>query len=149
MKASQFVEILRKVIREEVRSVVKEELKSLKPLLKESKPVVAPKPVVQQRPAPKRTQPLVTIEGALGDILRETAESMRGQNVEDDWIDMNGGPMTTADVNTFAMNSFTPQEESRPVQPKFNFSGDPTMAFVKDYSKVLKQADQLAQNYRG
>jgi len=36
MKASDFVNLMRKVIREEVRSIVREELKTIKPLLKET-----------------------------------------------------------------------------------------------------------------
>jgi hypothetical protein len=35
MKGSEFINLMRKVIREEVRTVVREELKAIKPLLME------------------------------------------------------------------------------------------------------------------
>ena len=133
MKASDFVKILRKVIREEVRTVVQEELKAFKPVITE----VKSKPIQQQpKPQPKRTTPLVTFDGALADILNETAQSMAASPAEEEWPDMNGGLMTSEHA-----------QHSRP-QARHDFSGDPTAAYMKDYSSVMKAADNIAQGYR-
>jgi len=62
---------------------------------------------------------------------------------------MNGGPMTSdffASDSEFGMNGFAPQQlhTNQPVQ---NFgSSDP---LLKDYSKVLKAADNHANGFRG
>lgn len=145
MKASKFVEVLRKVIREEVRSVVKEELKALKPVIAETKKQV---PIKKQAP-PKRTTPLVTIDGVIGDLLRETATSLQNQNIEDEWPDMNGGPLSSqmfaADINEDGFAQ--PQQRDPGTYERMN--GDPTSMFIKDYSKVMKAANDHAQNYRG
>ena len=48
MKGSEFINLMRKVIREEVRTVVREELKAIKPLLMEKQqPTVTKKPTTQ------------------------------------------------------------------------------------------------------
>ncbi len=144
MKGKEFVNLLRKIIREEVSTVVKEELKAIKPLLAEYKT----KNTQQSTRPPVQTvnrKPIVNIDGALGDILRETADSMYNNSQQyEEWPDMNGGPMTS----DFAMgdgDGFMPQP---PVSPSF-MSNDPTAVFMKDYSKVLKQADNIAQGFRG
>jgi len=145
MKGSEFIQILRKVIREEVRTVVKEELKAFKPVIVENKSKVtkfeAPqRPVVQ---APRRTMPTMpTINGALGDILNETAQSMYNNQEDEEWPDMNGGPVTMESMP--AMMSMQPANVGRAEA----MNGDPTAAFMKDYSGLMKSADELAQNFR-
>jgi hypothetical protein len=136
MKASQFVELLRKVIREEVRSVVKEELKAIKPIISETKKSTPPS---SQQPVKKRTTPIVTMDGAIGDLLRETADSMHNNP----WPDMNDGPLTSDQAPSFGLANLVSE------QPQPNFSNDPTTAFIKDYSSILKKAEQHAENYRG
>jgi len=146
MKAIDFVKVLKKVIREEVRQVVKEELKALKPLINERQNVVPAKKVVKQESV-RRNYPLVTIDGALGDILNETANSMYANNSNeyDEWPDMNGGPMTSEHAGDMGMmDGFS---DSR--QTYTNMTGDPASMFMKDYSKVLKSAEEKSQNYRG
>lgn len=133
MKAIDFVKIIRKVIREEVRTVVKEELKAFKPTIVEAKKKPAPIQAVQQ---PVRKTPLVSFDGALADILNETAQSMMSNPEEESWPDMNGGPITSEYAQT-----------TRP-QSSYNFSGDPTDQYVRDYSSVMKAADAKAQGYR-
>lgn len=149
MKASQFVDLLRKVIREEVRSVVKEELKSIKPLIAERKAVTQPKPQPQrQRPqAPARTAPIVSFDGPLGDLLNETAQQMYSQPAEEEWPDMNGGAFTAEDAPMMGLGSLLDDEDgfAQPQAartPTRNFSGDPTAAFMKDYSGVMRSADE-------
>jgi hypothetical protein len=144
MKGSEFIQILRKVIREEVRTVVKEELKAFKPVIVESKNKVtkfeAPQRAVVQAPKPKRIMP--TINGALGDILNETAQSMYNNPEEDEWPDMNGGPVTMENMpGMMGMQSAN-------VGRAEAMNGDPTAAFMKDYSGLMKSADELAQNFR-
>lgn len=151
MKAINFIKVLRKIIREEVKQVVREELKSVKPLISERhrytatpiKKVVKPDSI-KQEPA-RRNYPLVTIDGALGDILNETANSMyNNQEQYEEWPDMNGGPVTSEHVGDMdMMNGF-----STPQQAYSNMSGDPANMFMKDYSKVLKSAEEKSQSYR-
>ena len=83
MKGSEFVNLMRKVIREEVRAIVKEELKAFKPVIVESKTVTnyeAPKAKETayrpQLPQPTKKAPVVTIDRVLGELLNETAQSM-------------------------------------------------------------------------
>lgn len=148
MKASDFIKILRKVVRDEVRTIVKEEIKALKPLLTESKPVIKAKP---QQPIaqPKRSSPLVALDGPLGEILRETAMSMQSTpEPAEEWPEMNQGTYTSdmlgADINE---DGFIEQPRSN-VGNYERMNGDPTAAFMRDYSKVMKAADQHAQGYR-
>lgn len=139
MKASEFVKVLRKVIREEVRAVVKEEIKLIKPVILEAvRGQNNPKAVVSKKQS--RAQPLVTME-SLDGMLSE------GVFDTEEWPDMNGGPMTSdifASNSDFGIAGFTPQQ----VQPQRGSVGmkDP---LLKDYSQVLKAADAHAQGYRG
>lgn len=137
MKGSEFINLMRKVIREEVRTVVKEELKALKPLLMEKQqPTVTKKPTTQVA-RPQRTQPLVQFDGPLKSILEETARSMQQAPQEEEWPEMN--MMTSEDAPSFAGNS----------SMRAAMSDDPTAIFMKDYSQVLKTAEQIASsNYR-
>ena len=137
MKGSEFINLMRKVIREEVRTVVREELKAIKPLLMEKQqPTVTKKPITQIA-RPQRTQPLAQFEGPLKSILEETARSMQSApSEEDEWPEMNMGMMMSEDVPaSMGHNSM-----------RAAISGDPTAAFMKDYSKVLKTAEQIANN---
>ena len=73
MKATQFVELMRKMIREEVTKVVRTEMGSL---IAESKQTT--KTAVVPKPLPKRTTPLIHFDEGdmLGSLLNETAVSM-------------------------------------------------------------------------
>ena len=131
MKAAQFIKILRQVVREEVRTVVKEELKTLKPLISEVK---QPTPRKQTQPAKAPRIPTVSLEGPLGDILRETAESFYHQPQQEEWSELGGGTFTSETIeDTQAYHNEAPLMGS--------MSGDPTAMFVKDYSKVMRAAD--------
>lgn len=150
MKASDFVNLMRKVIREEVRSIVREELKTIKPLLKETTqqgfktglPAATPKAALPAR-KPAITPP--TFEGPLAGLLNETYESMISEPMEDDeWPDMNGGALTAdhAQVGVQSMSSLTAMMDDDSPLPDGGGYSDPTRAFMKDYSAVLKAADQ-------
>lgn len=155
MKASDFVNLMRKVIREEVRSIVREELRTIKPLLKETAqqgglnashrqglPAKTPKV-----PAPTR-KPAITppiFEGPLAGLLNETYESMIAQpQEEEEWPDMNGGALTAdhAQMGVQSMSSLSAMMDDDAPLPEAGGYSDPTRAFMKDYSAVLKAADQ-------
>ena len=138
MKGSEFINLMRKVIREEVRTVVREELKAIKPLLMEKQQQTVIKKPTTQIARPQRTKPLVQFEGPLKSILEETARSMQSapSEEEEEWPEMNMGMMTSEDVP--ASMGHTSMRAA--------MSNDPTTAFMKDYSKVLKTAEQIANN---
>ena len=113
MKLSQFKNMLRELIREEVRSAVKQELR----VLTEQK--IQPK---KQQPTrvstPQRTTPLVVLDepfqsvgGPIGDLLQETAASMQGFG-----------------------------EDVEGANPDFPMGSAGTDIFIKDYSEVLKKS---------
>jgi hypothetical protein len=131
MKGSDFIKVLRKVIREEVRTVVKEELKAIKPIIAERQ--VTPVQPRREQPKPKREYPLVALNGPLASILKETADSM--YNNQEEWPDMNDGPLTTEHAQ-----ARSPRQSMVSMDPS-----DPTTAFIKDYSAVMKAADAIQQ----
>ncbi len=154
MKASDFVNLMRKVIREEVRSIVREELKTIKPLLKETAqqglnaslrqglPAKTPKVAAPTR-KPSITPP--TFEGPLAGLLNETYQSMIAQpQEEEEWPDMNGGALTAdhAQGGIQSMASLSALMDDDAPLPEAGGYSDPTRAFMKDYSAVLKAADQ-------
>lgn len=155
MKASDFVKILRKVIKEEVRAVVKEELNSFKPVMteiiskqvkKQAKFAEHAPVMVENKPTVKRTQPIVSMDD-FSSLLNEGID-------EDEWPDMNGGPMTSdffsADSD-FGINGFS-QQQVQQVQQVHRAPSSTTTGFkdplLRDYSSVLKAADEHAQGFR-
>lgn len=145
MKATDFAQILRKLIKEEVRSVIREELKSaLTPVLLEQKKIKGQSPQARQpMPLPKQKPSKdfgITMNGPLGDILRETANDLRSgksapiqEAAGNDWGSM--GHFEAGD----AMN-FGHQMDDDDFGVAAQFSNDPTAAFVKDYSGVLNSS---------
>jgi hypothetical protein len=150
MKSIDFIKVLRKVIREEVRTVVKEELQAYKPLLKETTKQVTTKPIAQKAQPKVKPMPDLGVKGPLADVLKETYAAMQQtptsimEGYEDidttnDWPDMNGGTFTSEHAPAMA--------PTRP-QPTQRFNPDPMAGLMKDYSAVMKAADQHAQGYR-
>ena len=145
MKASDFAQILRKLIKEEVRSVIREELKSaLTPVLLEQKRLKSTAQTTQNRqpmPLPKQKPSKdfgITMSGPLGDILRETANDLRNGNsapiqeaAGNDWSSM--GHFGAEDAMSFGMQQ---DDFDMPQQ----YSNDPTAVFMKDYSGVLNSS---------
>ena len=123
MKLSQFKSMLRELIREEVQTAVRTEIKKLN----EGKQST-PKPN-QSLQINKRTTPLVTLEepftnmgGTLGALLNETAQSMAGFGEES-------------------------VEQANPDFPTIGSAA--TDIFVKDYSSILKKSEELSNsNFR-
>jgi hypothetical protein len=157
MKATDLVKLMRKVVREEVRSVVQQELTEIlreglqstiaeiKQPKRQARAVTQPAP-----PPPKRTAPIVTFDGPMGDLLNETAMGMMssGYQEEEEWPDMNGGPMTAAHVPQTDPGSLMAMMNDEAPLPASSGYGDPTMNFVKDYSAVMKAADAHANGGR-
>ena len=127
MKAQEFVKLLRKVIREEVTAVVGEELRRV---LNEE--ISSPKQPIREQAKPKqktiqrmqyqRDYPLVSME----DIFADTRANMAGFGSEE------AGPIVEETYN-----------------PELPVSSAQTMTLIKDYSALLKRADEIANNSRG
>lgn len=138
MNAKNFMLILRKAIREEVRAAVRQEVKLL---LQEQKAPNTPRPV-KQAPQQRRTLPVV-FEGPLANILNETAGTMYNVPQEqDDWQEMGGGTFVAEQAEGFGLSALLNQETSTADPTPSHFAGDPTMAFVKDYSDIMSAADK-------
>ena len=102
-------------------------------------------PQVKQKPIQKRTTPIVSFDGPLGDLLNETATSMMNESYqEEEWPDMNGGALTAdhAQGGVQSMASLSALMDDDAPLPEAGGYSDPTRAFMKDYSAVLKAADQ-------
>lgn len=140
MKATDFAKILRKIIKEEVRTVIRQELREA---LKTNKQPVrdiqsithAP---VTQKPIPK------TGNMSLDGILAETANSVRNGTstmIEDDAAYPDMASQFTADQAQGFGHMTSTQDIAQP-SPAMN-PNDPTTAFMKDYSQVLKTAEAI------
>lgn len=149
------IEAFRKIIREEVRDVIKEELSLIM-----STPVtetkVVQKPVVEQKTKKpslseltetvqqttpqqpqKPTQPLFEGAGAISDILNQT-------HIEGGWRDMNGGTMTAQ--NAVGFQGGMPGAETKVVnsvdemmasQPKTSDINQVSIDAVPDFSGLM------------
>lgn len=151
MDSKQFLKVLSKVIREEVRLAVRAEMRIA---LLESKSSITPNPrtrISSQAPAPRASAPprqpapakrFTQIPGALGDLLNETAVSMMSHPTlaeEQEWPTMGDGDFT---VDQVPITDTLPAPSPSHPHP----SGDPTMAFVKDYRAVVKAAEAIHNN---
>lgn len=140
MNAKNFMSILRKVIREEVRTAVRLEVKQLLQEQQKSQLPKQAKQVAQQ----KRPSPVV-FDGPLSSILNETAQSMYSSPAEQEaWQDIGGGTFTADSAESFGLSALMNQETAVADSAPSHFSGDPTMAFIKDYSSVMKAADKFS-----
>ena len=148
------IEAFRKIIREEVRDVIKEELSLIMSTpITETK--VVQKPVVEQK-TPKKSlseltetvqpttpqqpqQPLFEGAGALSDILNQT-------HVEGGWRNMNGGTMTAQ--NAVGFQGGMPGAETKVVssvdemmasQPKTSDLNQISIDAVPDFSGLMSK----------
>lgn len=123
MKLSQFKSMLRELIREEVQTAVRTEMKKLNEG-KQSTPKPDKALQINKRTTPLVTldEPFTTVGGPLGDLLNETAQSM--------------GAFGDETV-----------EQANPDFPTIGSSA--TDVFVRDYSSVLKRSEELSNpNFR-
>jgi hypothetical protein len=148
MKSTDFIKILKEVIKREVRSVIREELTTaLKPSVTESKHKPTTKKLQQSSPTHSSINDIISntaIENSpIKDILKETAMSMQsgasqGILEEEGWQDM-GGMMTADQAQGFG--HMTQQSNlSQQVAPSS------TDAFIKDYSQVLQSSYDKTPN---
>lgn len=148
MKASDFAKILKEVIRKEVRTVIRQELrealKTNKQPVREGGPYEGmsfPTPASKEAkaaPIPKTGN--VSLDG----ILAETANAVRNGTttmIEDDQSFPSMGEMFTAD-QAQGFGHMTNTQDITPPSPAMN-PNDPTAAFMKDYSQVLKTAEAI------
>ncbi len=132
MKPQEFIKLLRRVIREEVtdvvstevRRILNEEIDSVKMPVREQTQAKQTK-----RPLIPREYPLVTMD----DFLNETRQNMAG-------FDDGGGFESMSAFNSVGEQEFDPELAIAPSQ---------TAHLVKDYSSLLKRADEIANNSRG
>lgn len=156
MEGKKFVELLRKVIREEVRTVVKEELKAFKPTIVENTTKVS-KTTTTTKSVPTQTKRLVTpptpqFSGPLASILAETYEAMQKETPIDDpeaaWPDMNGGVVTTSNMPG-GMGASMASMMDNDFGSKLNQTSEEGLPpLMRDYSNLLKKADDIANNKR-
>jgi hypothetical protein len=150
MNSKDFIQALRKVIREEVSTAVRTELKQFGPTITESKRVVNQEPTptytTSYKPKPKPKQQF-TKNSMLNDILNETggfrSENPYGAMNEsvvdysgdfDEWPTMQmGAPMGMS--KAAAIPSVDP--EGRPINPA-NVPDEVVNAITKDYSALMK-----------
>jgi len=136
MKASQFITIMRKLIREEVRAAVKQELSVLTEALQPSKKVLSNKTPIKQ----KQTVKNYTGNPLIDEVLSETVV---GRDFGSE------GPSVTSDYTDFAYTSndvpvYSDEQSSYDDLPQQ--VSDPAMPFMKNYSKLLEKADQISKN---
>lgn len=134
MKAKEFINVMRKLIREEVRHAIREELG----LIKENK-VKQVQEVKRQPVAQPRKPKYNTGNPFLDEVLSETVVG-RGFGNEDMPLVTEELSYTSDDIPS--MSSLL-SEEDVPTNPV------PTtmaMPFMKDYSQLMKKADQISQN---
>lgn len=133
MKAVDFAKLLKEIIRKEVRTVIRQELREA---LKTNKQPI--KDIQSTTHAPVTQQPIhKTGNASLDGILMETANAMRnGQAAPlgDDGAYPDMAPQFTAD-QAQGFGHMASQQTAMPP------SG--TDAFIKDYSQVLKSAEAI------
>jgi len=137
MNTKEFVKVLRAVIREEVRSAVRQEMSQL---LMESKPTLRSQQTKQQ---PRKQPASLTGNPILDQVLSETKLTSEFRQSADVGYD---------DFGTFNTNSIPIQQQQASIMdmdvqedyesplPEMN----PTMPFIKDYTQLMKRADQIA-----
>ena len=147
MKASDFAKILKEIIRKEVRTVIRQELREALKINKQPVREGGPYEGMSFTPASKEAKAApVPKTGNVGldGILAETANAVRnGQSamIEDDAAYPDMASQFTADQAQgfgYMMN----QDQALPASPAMN-PNDPTAAFMKDYSQVLQKAEAI------
>lgn len=135
MKAKDFIKVLRTVIREEVRLAVRQELKEV---LNENK-----KPAINLPSKQTSNQQIkkYTNNPILDQVLNETKltpDFRQSSNVGYDDI----GSFTTNNIssNNSSIMDIEPTDDYESSLPEMSS----TLPFMKDYSQLMKKADQIA-----
>jgi hypothetical protein len=133
MKAVDFAKLLKEIIRKEVRTVIRQELREA---LKTNKQPIRDVQSITHAPVTQKPVPK-TGNSSLDGILAETANAMRnGQSapIGDDGAYPDMAPQFTAD-QAQGFGHMASQQTAMPP------SG--TDAFVKDYSSIMKSAEAI------
>lgn len=133
MKAQEFILTMRKLIREEVRLAIRDELSLIKDKQKQVQEVK--KPIAQQTKQPKYN----TGNPFLDEVLAETVVS-RGFGGEESPVVMEGFDYTTDDVPSMGSLLASEDVPSSPAPMNTN------LPFMKDYSQLMKKADQISKS---
>lgn len=146
MDTNKFVKLLRKIIKEEVSTAIKAELRPYltemtKPAVKKHKKILDSKPSFNAPQQPKKNP---TFNGPLASILEETYQSMVNNPEEDEWPSMNGETFTSQHANEMGMF----MQSSAPATQQRSAPADPSNLLMKDYSELLQKANQIAQGNR-
>lgn len=138
MNTKDFVKILRSVIREEVRSAVREELKVLTENRIPAKQVIQSKP--RQVSAPSKS---ITGNPILDQVLSETKLTSDFRQTADVGYD-DFGSFTSNNIQSMqpptSMMDYDIEDNYESPLPEMN----PSMPFMKDYSQLMKKADQIS-----
>lgn len=134
MKAKEFINVMRKLIREEVRHAIREELG----IIKEQKVNQVSEVRKVAPPQPKKPK-YNTGNRFLDEVLAETVVT-RGFGNENAPLVMEELSYTSEDVPS--MSSILSEEDV----PNSPVPTSMAMPFMKDYSQLMKKADQISQN---
>ena len=152
MNTKQFIAVLRKVVREEVKQALREQLKdAYKQRIVKPAPKSATSIVEVSEKAVKR---LPRFGGPVADILNETLaamlhnpdinahEDLQGHqhNTQGEWPSLGTSPMTS---QVFAHSE---QDGFAHTDLPTTTGDDPTLAFVKDYRAVTARAKQISDS---
>jgi len=137
MNTKDFIKALRAVIREEVRSADRQEIGAI---LTESRShnqrLAQPKPVQKTRQASK----IITGNPILDQVLSETKLTPEFRQSPDIGYDELSYTTKSIPATQPSLMNMDAAEEYYDELP----ATDPTMPFMKDYSQLLKKADQIA-----
>ena len=161
-KTEKLLELIRKVVREEVRSVIQEELESKKKLTKEAIQhgmnlndiVNSPKNPYEQgtRKRKQKEDFQFTKDPVLNKVLNETAN-------KDEWPTMGGAPFTAGKEGLASMMGMQSPEQMFGGKPSVeqmlpndrkHVQIDDNMADIltRDYSQLMKKVDEKVKNKR-
>ena len=156
MEQKKFIQVLKKIVKEEVRSVIKEELTEI--LQEGLKPTISKlqtKQPIKEAVVPRRTNKNATFkDNKFANVLNET-DSLREQSTVSDYAslmteDIN---MTSTDAPGFPMRRQSFKEAMGVATPMPTVMQDPetgknmeidpivAKAMTKDYSKLMKAID--------
>ena len=152
MEQKKFIQVLRKVIREEVKSVIKQELteilqEGLQSTVNELKPAEKTNSTIKKS---NRSKKLQFKENKFSDILNET-ETLREQNNVSNYAKLMSEDivMTAKDAPGFAMQRNV-QQQTVMTDPESGktMSIDPVIqkAMNRDYSALMKAIDKKRGN---
>ena len=156
MNSKDFIQALRKVIREEVQTAVRTELSQIGSVIRESKKVATAPPqrytdTYKPKPKPKqqfsKNSMLNNILNETGGFRAENPYAMLQENYSevnyndfDEWPSMSMGQRPMAPMNKAAMLPTT-DTEGRPLNPN-TVPEEVVNAITKDYSALMKAIDK-------